>query len=178
MKTLIIYCSKTGFTRKYAQWLREDLDCDCVPFRERTSADLSQYQAVAFGAGCYIGRIHKLGWFKKQLPKLRGKRAAVFFTGAMPPAAPDVLRLERENFTPEELAVLRPFYLQGGLNYGGMNPVDRLLMAVFRKTLKAKASSPKEKIMLQNIQQSFDKTDRAALKPLEDFLAGREPQPR
>lgn len=170
MKTLVIYSSKTGFTQRYAQWLAEDLNCDCVPYRDREKVDLDQYQTVAFGSGCYIGKIDKLGWLKKQLPRLRGKRVAVFFTGAMPPDAPDVHRLERENFTPQELERLRPFYLQGGLNYEAMGIVDRILMAGFRKMLKSHADSPKEKVMLQNIQQSFDKTDREKLKPLEDYL--------
>ena len=172
MKTLIIYSSKTGFTEKYARWLQEDLACDCVEFAQRITVDLTAYQAVAFGGGCYVGRIRRLFWFKKQLPRLRGKRAAVFFTGAMPPDASDVRRLERENFQPEELKFLRPFYLQGGLNYAAMSPLDKLLMAVFRKMLKAHADTSKEKVMLQNVQQSFDKTSRESLAPLEAYLKG------
>lgn len=170
MNTIIIYRSKTGFTEKYARWLEEDLGCDCVPYEKRGTVDFDKYQTVVFGAGCYIGKIDKLGWLKKQLPRLRGKKVAVFFTGAMPPEAPDVRRLERENFTPGELEVIKPFYLQGGLNYTAMNLVDRVLMAGFRRMLKAKADSPKERVMLQNIQQSFDKTDRENLKALEEYL--------
>ncbi|MCI9257561.1 flavodoxin domain-containing protein [Acutalibacter sp.] len=170
MKTLIIYCSKTGFTRKYAQWLREDLDCDCVPFSERHSADLARYGAVAFGSGCYVGRIHRLGWFKRQMPGLEGKKLAVFFTGAMSPDPSDVRRLERENFNPRELCRVKTFYLQGGLNYGGMNPVDKALMAVFRQALRSKSDSPRCRVMLQNIGQSFDKTERENLRPLEEYL--------
>lgn len=170
MNTIIIYRSKTGFTEKYAKWLREDLSCDCVPYSARGTVDFDRYQAVAFGGGCYIGKIDKLGWLKKQLPRLRGKKVAVFFTGAMPGDAPDVLRLERENFTPQELEQIKPFYLQGGLNYEAMGLADRFLMAGFRRMLKAKADSPKEKVMLQNIQQSFDRTDREKLKAIEDYL--------
>lgn len=170
MKTLIIYSSKTGFTRRYAQWLRDDLDCDCVPFSERHSADLSGYDAVAFGAGCYVGKIRRLAWFKRQMPELSGKKLAVFFTGAMEPAPTDIRRLEQENFTPGELSRVRTFYLQGGLNYAGMSPVDRALMALFRRMLRAGADSPDKKVMLQNVSQSFDKTQRENLRPLEEFL--------
>lgn len=170
MNTIIIYKSKTGFTKKYAQWMSEDLGCDCVPYEERRTVDFDKYRTVAFGSGCYIGKINKLGWLKKQLPRLRGKKVAVFFTGAMEPDAPDVRRLERENFTPQELESIRPFYLQGGLNYAAMNPIDRFLMAGFRKMLKSKAESPKERVMLQNISESFDKTDREKLWPLEEYL--------
>lgn len=171
MKTLILYCSKTGFTQQYAQWLQEKLQCDCIPFSQRNSADFSQYQTVVFGSGCYIGKIRKLDWFKKQLPRLRGKRLAVFFTGAMPPDPSDIHRLERENFSPEELRLIKTFYLQGGLNYEKMCLKDKFLMAGFRGMLKARANSSKEKIMLQNIQQSFDKTSRENLLPLLDYLS-------
>ncbi len=170
MKTLIIYCSKTGFTQKYAQWLKEDLNCDCYAFDQRRLANLDQYDTIAFGSGCYVGRIHKLKWFKAQAAKLEGKKLAVFFTGAMPPDPSDIKRLEEENFTPEERARIRPFYLQGGLNYSGMNGMDRLLMAVFKRMLKSTAKTAEEKVMLQNIQHSFDKTDKGNLAALEEYL--------
>jgi menaquinone-dependent protoporphyrinogen IX oxidase len=50
MNTIIIYSSKTGFTEKYAQWLKEDLACDCVPYEKRGTVDFDKYQAVAFGS--------------------------------------------------------------------------------------------------------------------------------
>ena len=74
MKALIVYLSKTGFTKRYAQWLKEDLSCDCVPFDQRGQVDLSPYGAVVFGSSVHAGRIRKLGWLKKQLPALAGKR--------------------------------------------------------------------------------------------------------
>lgn len=172
MKTIVIYSSKTGFTEKYAHWLQQDLDCDCVEFSRRREVSLQEYQAIAFGAGVYVGKIRKLGWLKKQLPAIRGKRVAVFFTAAMPPDHADIRRVERENFEPEELRFIRPFYLQGGLNYAAMSPTDKLLMHVFRRMLKAHADSPKEKVMLQNVQCSFDKSSQEDLKPLEEFLRG------
>ena len=30
MKTAVIYESGTGFTEQYAQWISEELHCDCV----------------------------------------------------------------------------------------------------------------------------------------------------
>ena len=174
MKTIVVYSSKTGFTEKYARWLQQDLNCDCVDFSHRAEVSLADYQAIAFGAGVYVGRIRKLAWLKRQLPAIRGKRVAVFFTAARPPDHTDIRRVERENFQPEELRFIRPFYLQGGLNYAAMSPTDKLLMAVFRKMLKARANSPKEKVMLQNVQCSFDKTAPENLKELKEFLTSHQ----
>lgn len=171
MKTLIIYYSKTGFTRRYAQWLGEELSCDCIPFAKRKTADFSQYGAVVYGAGCHAGSIRKLGWFLKKLPSLSSKRLAVFFTGAMPPDETAVAQTVEKNFTPEQLKQIKVFYLWGGLNYEEMGPVDRALMAGFRKMLRAKAdAAPEEKEMLKMIESSYDKADRKYLKPLLEYL--------
>ena len=80
MKTLILYHSKTGFTERYAKWLAEALQGDCVPFQNRRKIDLSLYDRVVFGAGCHAGTIRKLKWLKDNLPKLAGKRVAVFLS--------------------------------------------------------------------------------------------------
>ncbi len=38
MRTLVIYNSQTGFTRRYAEWIVEELKCDIMPFAEAKSA--------------------------------------------------------------------------------------------------------------------------------------------
>ena len=68
MRTLVIYYSKTGFAKRYAQWLEEDLACRCVPFSQRDSVDLAAYDKVVFGSSVHAGGIRKLGWFKSSCP--------------------------------------------------------------------------------------------------------------
>ena len=34
MKTIVIYNSKTGFTKRYAEWISEALSCECVELKE------------------------------------------------------------------------------------------------------------------------------------------------
>ena len=48
--------------------------------------------------------------------------------------------------------------------------MDKALMAVFRQALRSKSDSPRCRVMLQNIGQSFDKTERENLGPLEEYL--------
>ena len=171
MKALIVYLSKTGFTKRYAQWLKEDLSCDCVPFDQRGQVDLSPYGAVVFGSSVHAGRIRKLGWLKKQLPALAGKRVALFFTGAMPPDQETVQQCLAQNLTSEEQRQVKAFYLWGGLNYQAMGPVDKWMMGVFRKMLASKKDpTPQDRQTAQMVAASYDKTDRASLKPLEDYL--------
>ena len=34
MKALVIYSSKTGFTKQYAQWIAEKLAGECITFKD------------------------------------------------------------------------------------------------------------------------------------------------
>ena len=59
MRLLIVYYSKTGFTKQYAQWLQEDLHGDCIPLPYRGQVDFSSYDKVVFGSSVHSGRIRK-----------------------------------------------------------------------------------------------------------------------
>ena len=125
MRLLVVYTSKTGFTKRYAQWLAEDLSADCFPLEQAARVDFSGYDAVAFGSSVHAGGVRKLAWLKKRLPALAGKRVALFFTGAMPPEEKTVEQCVAQNLTPQERQQVKAFYLWGGLNYQAMGPVDK-----------------------------------------------------
>ena len=169
MKALILYHSKTGFTERYAKWLAETLQGDCVPFQKRRNVDYSLYDRVVFGAGCHAGTIRKLNWLKANLPKLSGKRVAVFCTGAMPPDSPEAEKLLDRSFSPEERKKLRAYYLWGGINYERMGLADRTLMSIFRKMLDSEQGA-EQREMAKAIAKSFDQTDPAYLEPLMEYL--------
>lgn len=174
MRLLIVYYSKTGFTKQYAQWLQEDLHGDCIPLPERGQVDFSSYDKVVFGSSVHAGRIRKWKWFREQLPRLQGKQVALFFTGATPPEEETVAQCVAQNLTQEERNAVRTFYLWSGLRYEAMGPVDRWMMGMFRKMLAAqKNPSPQDREAARMVASSYDKTDRAFLKPLEDYLRER-----
>ena len=84
MKILIIYKSKTGFTKKYAEWIREETDAEIIPFKRKNKVSLNLYDTIIFGAPFHAGKISGLNWLKKKLPELKNKKIIVFATGASP----------------------------------------------------------------------------------------------
>ena len=90
MNILVVYSSKTGFTKRYAQWIKEVVPCTCVEAKEAEKLEVGNYDVILYGGGFYAGKIHGVEWLKSRLPKLEGKRTAVFATGATPPEAPEV----------------------------------------------------------------------------------------
>ena len=56
MKTIVIYKSKTGFVRKYAEWIAEDLLADIFEVSKVNINMLAKYDTVIFG-----GSLHAVG---------------------------------------------------------------------------------------------------------------------
>lgn len=166
-RILIIYHSKTGFSKRYAQWLAEELNGRTLPFRDRKSADLTEYDTIILTGGLYAGQMSGLKWLKKQLPALAGKRLAAVAVGCAPIGIPGQAESMAQLFggTPE----IQGFYCQGGLDYEHMGAVDRAMMAALRAALKAR---PDQADMLEGISRSFDGSRREYLEPVVQW-AGR-----
>ena len=57
MKCLIIYQSKSGYTKRYMEMLSELVDATLVDFKALKSEILSDYDAIVYAAGVYAGKI-------------------------------------------------------------------------------------------------------------------------
>lgn len=49
MKTIVIFNSQTGFTRRYAEWIAEATGADFMELSLAKQKDLTAYEAVIFG---------------------------------------------------------------------------------------------------------------------------------
>ncbi len=166
-KTILIYFSKTGFTKRYAEWITEELSCDLLPFSSRKTVTLSDYDTIIFGSSFHAGMIRELKWFKKILPSLANKKIAVFATGGMPAGASDIDQAFKQNFTKEERDTIRTFYLPGGMCYEKMSFGDKLMMSVFCKMIKKKEGADSE--MYRMISHSYDISDQMLIAPLVEY---------
>ena len=160
-KTIIIYSSKTGFSRRYAQWLTEDLGCQTIPFRNRKTIRLEEYDTILLFGGLYAGQMSGLKWLKKQLPALGGRRVAAVPVGCAPMENPGLPENMEKLFG--DAPQIQGFYCQGGLDYEHMGAVDRAMMSALRSVLK---KQPDKKEMLEIISHSFDGARREYLEPV------------
>lgn len=165
-KALVIYKSKTGFTERFAKWICDELSCDMISYEKRETICFDPYDTIIFGGGFYAGMISGLKWFKKKLPELSGKTIIVFATGATPPEAPDIQKALKQNFTDDEWAKIKVFYMQGGLCYEKMGAGDKIMMAMFRKMLK---KTQGESEAYKMVQHSYDHASKDTILPLVEY---------
>lgn len=132
MRIVVVYKSKTGFVQRYAEWIAEDLAADLVEAPATTPTELAAYDAIVYGGGLYVGGINGVKLITDNLDLLKGKRIAVFGSGASPVRQDVLVEVRDQNFTPEQLQHLRYFYLRGGFNYNKLPFDQKLLMTLLK----------------------------------------------
>ncbi|MEE1282678.1 MAG: flavodoxin domain-containing protein [Acutalibacteraceae bacterium] len=171
MKTIVIYNSETGFTKKYAHWIAEKANAECVEFNKAKKMDFESYDAIVFGGWAIAGSISKLKWFKNNISNWSDKKLVTFCVGASPIENPEINATLPKNFTDEELKIVKWFYCPGGLNYEAMSFKSRTMMKMFVKMLntrKDKTEADLEQIRM--LSSSYDISDIKYIEPIIDFL--------
>ena len=171
MKYSVLYTSKTGFTKKYADWIAEDLGCSAVSAEKCEESIIDDAECIIYGGWIKAGRIQGLGRIKKAAED-RGKKFAVFAVGAAGSDMKDVIdKMWLQNFTEEELSDTVHFYFEGGLDYAKMGFVNRSMMYMMKKMLsKDKASQGEDDWMIERIKSDFDNTDKGSTAAFVDLV--------
>lgn len=171
MKTIVIYNSQTGFTKRYAEWIAESTGADCLALSAAKKKDLAAYEAIIFGGWACAGSISKISWFKGNMDKWADKKLIVFCVGASPIDNPEIDIALKRNFNEPELKKIKTFYCPGGLNYEKMSTSSKLMMKMFVKMLKAKKDKTEaEQIMAKMISSSYDLSDKKYIEPILQYL--------
>ena len=174
MKTLVIYTSQTGFTKKYAEWIAEKTSGDILELKDaqkKSDSFFADYQAIVYGGWLMAGSTVKVKWFLNKAASWQDKRLAVFCVGGSPNDNPDVEVTLKKMLTDEQRKYIRTFYCQGGFNYEKMNGPSKLAMKMFVSALKKKKDqTEEEKIMTKMIATSYDISDIKYTEPIVEYL--------
>lgn len=171
MKTVVVYRSKSGYVRKYAEWIAERLSADLFDARQVDAGRLTAYDAVVYGGGLYIGGINGVKLIVENLDKLRGKKVAVFAVGATPGRKEEIEEVRDKNFTAEQLQQIRFFYMRDGFDFGRLKPVDKVLMTLLKWMLKRKKNpTADERGMLAAYERPVDFTSRSNIEELVAYI--------
>ena len=174
MKTLIVYTSQTGFTKKYAQWLSDEMKADMYDLKEVQKKDdsfFAEYDAIVYAGWAMAGSIVKVKWFLGKAGGWKDKKLAVICVGGSPIEAPECEAMMKNVLNEEQSSYIKAFYCQGGFNYEKMNGPSKFAMKMFANSLKKKPDE-NSKIMAEYISGSFDASDKKYIEPVVSYLLG------
>lgn len=176
MKTLIVYTSQTGFTKKYAEWLGERMQGDVLNLKEaqkKEAAFFNDYQAIVYGGWAMAGKVTKSKWFLDKAAGWKDKCLAMFCVGGSPMESSHVEVALKSMITEEQSKYIKVFYCPGGFNYEKMSSVSRFAMKMFVASLKKnKDATEEERQMAEKISSSYDISNKKYIEPITEYLEG------
>jgi len=166
----VIYKSKYGSTKKYAEWIAEELGASLFEAASIKPPDLLAYDIVVYGGGIYVSSVNGV----RLVTQNPCKSVVVFTVGAADPKTTDYTDILKKNFSQDFLSKTKVFHLHGGIDYTRLGLIHRLMMSMVKKARVD--SKPPEKrtdddrVFLETYGSKFDYTDKATIKPLVDYV--------
>lgn len=175
MQTIVVYKSKSGYTRNYAKWISKELNCEISELQDLDVSKLSKVDTVIYGGGLYAGGINGLKKFKKLMLSYHIPNAIIYFTGASPSMSFELEDITSRNFNSEEQKRFKFYYFRGGFDFNKCTFIDKILMLMLKVKMKSDSKKREltadEKGMLEAYSQSVDFTKANKIKPLIDYVS-------
>ena len=171
-KGIILYKSKYGATKKYVDWLVEDLMFDCLETTKATIELLKKYDTVILCGGIYASGIAGLSFLKKNQSQFIDKKIVVLCVGASPFDEEAIKQVKNHNLK-DELKDIPLFYARGAWDEDVMTFKDRTLCKLLQKAVSKKEPDTYEiweKALMCAIGQKCDWTDKSNLSSLLEFV--------
>jgi len=175
-KVIVLYQSKYGATKKYAQWLADELPCDLMVTKDTSLATVQPYDVMILGGGIYAGGIAGFSFIKKHYDKLKGKKIIVFAVGASPYDEKAMDALRKRHFT-GDMADIPCFYCRGAWDEDAMSWKDRAMCGMLKKMVAKKdpsAFEPWETALMEAMGSQHDWTDKENLKPIIEAVRAKQ----
>ena len=140
MNAIVIYKSRRGATKRYAEYIAEKLGCRAVDVSYATAEDVQGADVVIYGGGIYAGAIAGSSFLDKMAEHIVPEHFIVFTTGFERYFKPFVAfhgndaewcrdRLRRGCFE---------FHFYGALSYDSLKFMDRVMFRAMLSGIKAK----------------------------------------
>jgi menaquinone-dependent protoporphyrinogen IX oxidase len=166
-KTIVVYSSISGFTKKYAQWIGEQLNAEVITLKKFNAASAQSAEIVIYGGNLHAVGINGFKKFKKMTKNITNKTFAVFACGASPARKETLEHVVRHNFSEQDIVKFPFFYMRGGFDFGKLDFFNKLLMSLMKWKLSGKKNrTPDEAGMLSAFDQPVDYSNVESIKDL------------
>jgi len=167
-KTVILYQSKYGASKRYALMIQKEIPSDVFDIRQFAFENIHSYDLVLAIGGIYAGGIAVMKHIRKHLSDLNNKTVLLLAVGASPYDRKAFEQLQKR--LPDNMAL---FYARGAYDEKKMDLKDRTLCRLLKKSLQKKAPNQLEpwmQAMLEADENGCDWVEKSQIETLLAFL--------
>lgn len=173
MNAIVVYKTKYGSTKTYADWIGEELNCKIADVKEITIDELEQYDAIIYGGGLYAEIINGVSIITKNIDRLKNKKIAVYTTGITPLNCREyydeiVIEKNFKNGLPECIKI---FNFTGKMVIDELSTVHKTALKTLKKIMSSKKEPTEmEKLLIELCDADGDFSDRSQIADLVKYI--------
>ena len=172
MKTIVIYRSKYGSTKKYGQWIANELGCDLFDAKDINIEDLKEYETIIYGGGLYAEVIAGVSLITKNIDMLKDKKLIVYTTGITPTDCREYYdeMVVPKNFKGDLKEKIKVFNFPGKMVLKELSLVHRTAIKTLKKIMAGKENpTDMEKMLIDLCDADGDFSDKTLIHELTEY---------
>ncbi|MCM1023864.1 MAG: hypothetical protein NC395_07370 [Prevotella sp.] len=172
-KIAVVYSSKSGHTKQYADWLKEDVaDVDVIPVANFSPSQTMAYKLVIFACGVYGDKLSIMDYVKKNITAMSPQKTMImavsWYTNDSEEAKQ---KLIGENY-PEQFKNTVPiFVLNSGVDKKSLSAVDKMKLTAAQMSIDKKEGRSSDDINALAIIKGYsDQTSKDNLASIKQAI--------
>ena len=175
IRSLIIYGSQYGTTKRYAEELSRRTNIQVTTFKD--VQEINNYDEIIYLGGLYAGGVLRMDKTLKKLDDISKKRIIIITVGLSDPTDETNINNIRNNIKKQlkkdifERAKI--FHLRGGIDYSKLNFAHKTMMKLLYnavKNLPEEKKTAEDKAMIDTYNQKVDFLDFSSLDNIIDEI--------
>ena len=171
---VVVYESKYGSTKKYAQWIAEEAKADLFEKSKIDAKKLKEYDTIVYGGGLYASGIAGIPIITKNYENLKDKKIIVFTVGLASTDREEIfIPIIEKNFSKEMHNNINFFHLRGGIDYKRLGIIHKAMMGMLKTSIARKNPnelSDEDRELLDTYGKKVDFIDKDTILPLVSVL--------
>jgi len=168
-KTVVIYKTKYGATKRYADWIGEELDCPVISADEFNKKDFELYDNIVYGGGVHAGGLKGFDLIKKNIRRLEGKKIVAFAVGLNLMDKEARMQLREINFDKPAVKTMTCYYCPGAFNPDNVTGIDKMIIGMMVSMIESKPYTDiteNDKKLLDAVKNGADMVERKFIEPI------------
>ena len=169
MKCLVVYMSRYGSTKRYAEQIAKVLNCRVCAHNEVTDTLLAESQIMILGTCILEGRLEGASVYQEWIEAWPDKSWILYTVGLSNPALTNFDPLMAAAFKPEVLERITEFHFRGTIVYKRLDFRQRIAKQLEdskEHSLDTVSLGDVERSMLETYGTTYDLTEESSLEPL------------
>jgi len=171
--TVVLYKSKYGASKQYAEWIAEDLGCKALNIDEIQFEDIWAYRTIILGGGLYANNIAGSKWLLKHVDELEGKNIVFYSVGITPLDCRDYYdKLVIEQTFPESFRnKYKVFNFSGKMLTEELTFTHKMALKALKKTMIRKENPTEmEKMLVKLCDYNKNEISRNQINELVEYV--------